>query len=709
MNARQGTNVTWTWGNLGRLAIAIALACGGLIVAGPSQARAAGLLVADGGFGGVLEIESHEAVVTINNGVAVTEVKQVFRNTEDRQVEALYTFPVPKGASVANFSMWIGGKEMVGEVVEKKRAREIYESYKQTRRDPGLLEQTDYKTFEMRIFPIGPRAEQTVKIRYYQEVDCDNDWVTYVYPLSTSSDGRADSRTTGTFSLALHARSNVPIVAMESPSHKKNFAIVKHNAAYYEAGLEISGGSLGRDVVLAYKLSRPTTGVDLIASSERGDDGYFCMTLTAGEELAANDAAMDYLFVLDVSGSMADESKLAISRNCIEAFIDKLAGEDRFEVITFNMRPTMLFRKLTGADAAAKKKASDFLASQSAGGGTVLRGALQTAYKYRDVDRPLNVVVLSDGMTEQGSRAQLLEAIASRPSNIKVFCVGVGNDVNRPLLTQIARDAGGLAAFLSRGDNFDRQAKAFRRKLTRPALTDVKIAIDGGQVYDVEPQRLPNLYHGAPVRMYGRYRRSGKANVVVTAEINGKAYRKTVAVSLPAAEGDNPEIMRMWAWHRVGALMKTGPDGPASQAIEEIVRLGEGYSIATQYTSFIVLENDAEYERWRIKRRNSLLVSRDRKARQKLMADLETMRDQSLAALGPQGAKGPTARNDAKAARTPQQSPAWSNPGPSRPPMRGPSSGGGGGPVGPAGLAVVAVLVGARILRRRKDRTCRRK
>src|SRR5215475_4466213 len=106
----------------------------------PRAASAAGLLIADGGFGGVLEIKEHDVKVTINNGVAVTKVTQLFKNTEQRQVEALYTFPVPKGASVANFSMWINGKEMVGEVVEKQRAREIYNSYKKVRRDPGLLE-----------------------------------------------------------------------------------------------------------------------------------------------------------------------------------------------------------------------------------------------------------------------------------------------------------------------------------------------------------------------------------------------------------------------------------------------------------------------------------------------------------------------------------------------------------------------------------------
>src|SRR4051812_11606407 len=185
----------------------------------PTAADAAGLLIADGGAGGVLEIQEHDVKVSINNGIAVTNVTQVFRNTEQRQVEALYTFPVPKGASVANFSMWIQGKEMVGEVLEKKRAREIYNSYKQQNRDPGLLEQTDFRTFEMRIFPIAAGAEQKVEISYYQELDFDHDWATYVYPLATSTQGKADTRTQGRFAINVDVQSAIPVTALESPSH----------------------------------------------------------------------------------------------------------------------------------------------------------------------------------------------------------------------------------------------------------------------------------------------------------------------------------------------------------------------------------------------------------------------------------------------------------------------------------------------------------
>ena len=167
--------------------LAVLLAMG--LLRPPAQAEASGLLIADGGFGGTLEIKEQRVRVVINNGVAVTEVDQMFQNRENRVVEALYTFPVPRGASVSDFSMWIGGKQMVGEVVEKKRAREIYESYRQVRRDPGLLEQVDYRRFEMRIFPIAAGAEQRVRLVYYQELDFDHDVASYVYPLATTTRG----------------------------------------------------------------------------------------------------------------------------------------------------------------------------------------------------------------------------------------------------------------------------------------------------------------------------------------------------------------------------------------------------------------------------------------------------------------------------------------------------------------------------------------
>jgi Ca-activated chloride channel family protein len=667
--------------------------------------RGAGLLVADGGLGGALEIVEHDVNVTINNGVAVTKVTQVFLNLEDRQVEALYTFPVPRGASVANFSMWINGTEVVGEVLEKQRAREIYNSYKQVRRDPGLLEQVDYRTFEMRIFPIGPKAEQRVEITYYQELEIDHDTLRYVYPLATTTRQDIQAGVTGRFAMQLHVRSMVPIKEVVSPSHAGAFVFATHTEDYVQASLENRGGRLDEDIVLNCTLSRPKTGLDLITSKEKNEDGYFMMTLTAGEDLAAMDDSMDYVFVLDISGSMGNDGKLGLSRESIMAFIDGLETDDRFDVMTFNIQPTTLFGALQPAAGNANTEARRFLDQQSARGGTVLNSAITTAYKYADPDRVLNVVILSDGMTEQRERAALLELIRQRPANCRVFCIGVGNDVNRPLLEQVAEDSGGLAAFLSRGDNYQQAAKAFRRKLMRPAAANLTLTINGLDVYDVEPKTLPNLYHGMPIRIYGRYRGDGQASVQLKGDVRGKAFTSGDTMTFPKVDDSNPEIERMWAWKRVDQLQKEADrTNRRGDVIPEIIHLGETYSIVTEYTSFLVLENDAEYQRWQIERKNARRTGRDRDAQRVRDEQLEMMRNRALSGVGPDAlhlAKNTeVSPTPVPGSSTPSTLPARTAPTQTRDQGRSIDFNVGTGPVGP-----LFILISAWMARRRKHFT----
>ncbi len=598
------------------------------------SAHGAGLLIADGGFGGVLKIEDQTVNVTINNGVAVTNVEQIFVNTEQRTVEALYTFPVPKKASVANFSMWINGKEMIGEVVEKKRAREIYESYKQTRKDPGLLEQVDFKRFEMRIFPILAGAEQRVRITYYQELDYDHDWANYVYPLATTTRGAAADSVSNSFSFSLDVKSQVPIVEMESPSHRQAMAITPYDDHVYRASLETSSGQLNEDVVVAFRVKRPITGLDTIASKEPGQDGFFQMTLTVGEELETVERGMDYVFVLDVSGSMKNRGKLELSRGSIFSFIENLAPEDRFEIITFNEMPEMRYGQLTPVTEDVQAGARSILNSLQARGGTSLRPAIQAAYRYVDPDRPLNVVVLSDGLTETADADALVETIRSRPDNCRLFAIGIGNDVNRPLLRSIAEKSGGLASFLSQGDNFERQSTAFRRKLTRPAIEDVKLTFNSS-IHDVEPIESANIYHGSPRRLYGRYSKGGSVEVRLTGTIMGAPFEKTARIELPEVDDSNPEIERMWASYRVNRLLEDAKHRGDTRAADEIVTLCEQFSIVSEYASFIVLENDAEYQRWNIERRNLARSFRDRAAQRQLKEQLGRLREKALASLGP--------------------------------------------------------------------------
>ena len=299
-----------------------------------------------------------------------------------------------------------------------------------------------------------------------------------------------------------------------------------------------------------------------------------------------------------------------------------------------------------------------------------------------------------------------------------MFCIGVGNDVDRGLLQQIAQDTGGLAAFVSRQDNFERQAAAFRRKLMRPVATDVQVQISGVEAYDLEPKQLPNLYHGMPVRLYGRYKGSGEAKVSVRGKVIDKPIEQSVTMSFPKQDDDNPQIERMWAWHRVDRLLNVADAGGSRTAVlDEIVRLGEGYSIATEYTSFIVLENDGEYQRWKIDRRNVLRTERDRSAQQKVAKQLEALRSKTTVALGPidpdaaPKVDAPVRHvvdNRPQTSARPAPAPAPAQPNRNSRDFNIPSGGGrGGGAIDPVTGAIVLGLAAAAIVAQRRARGSR--
>ncbi|MDD4891661.1 MAG: VIT domain-containing protein, partial [Phycisphaerae bacterium] len=284
-----------------RLAAAFAAAVVAAILALPSPAHAAGLLIPVGGTDS-MAIKNQKVSVHINNGIAVTTVDQVFGNKMNFPQEAVYRFPVPENGSVSNFSLWINGKEVVGEVLESKKARQIYDEITATRRDPGLLEQTNYKWFEMRVSPVPANGEQHIQLSYYQPADYDAGYLVYTYPLETTGVTKAELE--GEFSVLVDVVSQIPMKRVYSPSHEKETLVRQATPQRYRAGVEIAKGRLDRDFVLACQLEREKTGIDLLASRRNGKQGYFMLTVTPSADLDKLAEPINYIFVLDVSGSM---------------------------------------------------------------------------------------------------------------------------------------------------------------------------------------------------------------------------------------------------------------------------------------------------------------------------------------------------------------------------------------------------------------------
>src|SRR6476469_3503736 len=161
----------------------------GMVLVCTGSVQAHGLLIPEEKSLPPLAMLNHKVTIAIEDQVAITRVEQTFRNHTDRDLEATYVFPVPKGASVDKFTMWVNGKETKGELIEAKKAAEIYTSIVRQTRDPGLLEYLGHQMLRLRIYPVPAKGEQKVAVRYSYVAPKEGKLVEYVYPLKT--DGKA--------------------------------------------------------------------------------------------------------------------------------------------------------------------------------------------------------------------------------------------------------------------------------------------------------------------------------------------------------------------------------------------------------------------------------------------------------------------------------------------------------------------------------------
>ena len=154
--------------------------------------------------------------VAIVGQVATTKVEQSYRTTTDRDLEAEYIFPLPAGASVRDFSMWVGGKRFKGEAVDAKAARQTYEDIVRRLQDPGLLEYIGRDLWKVRIYPVLRRGEQKIEITYTSILPAEGEMISYQYLLRT---GQTVRTTEKDFTMVVRIKSEAPLGPIYSPSH----------------------------------------------------------------------------------------------------------------------------------------------------------------------------------------------------------------------------------------------------------------------------------------------------------------------------------------------------------------------------------------------------------------------------------------------------------------------------------------------------------
>jgi Ca-activated chloride channel family protein len=572
-----------------------------LFLAAAAPAMAQGLVIPDEPDQPPLALIRHRVRVDIDRQAATTTVEQVFLNNTDRQLEAQYVFPIPRGATMSRFTMLVNGKEKAGEVVEKNQARQIYNSIVHRAQDPGLLEYLGGEIFRANIFPIAARGSQTITLRFEQIIPAQDALVSYTYPVRAGT--KRGPTVQGEFSLEATVKSAVPILNVYSPSH----AVAVARASDREARVTFSDrrATLDKDFQLYYSVSDKEIGLNLVTfRPDPKQPGYFMLLMAPKSTLQADRIVeRDVVFVVDTSGSMAGE-KIKQARNALKYLVTKLNDGDRFNIVPFASFADAWQKGLVSA----KERRADALAFAEtllAQGGTDIAGALDAAVSnlMTDPSRPSYIVFMTDGKPTMGETTDLKQILAKVQrakggkggESLRLFTWGVGYDVDTHLLDDMANLGAGVSEYVRPEEDIAAKVAAFANKASQPVLTgiDLKVVGDKVQLVNQHPRTLPDLYAGGQLVLLGRYTGDGDVAFQLTGRVNGKTETFTYEGKFASTEPKGAFIELLWAQRRIGHLLdQIRLHGETKELVDDVIRLSKEYGIQTPYTSQLILEDD---------------------------------------------------------------------------------------------------------------------
>jgi Ca-activated chloride channel family protein len=593
-----------------RMAIALALLTG---LALCRTAGATGLLVPEDKALPPLAIKSHRVGVRIEGSVAKTHVSQDFQNSTNRRLEATYIFPLPRDAALTDFAMYINGKRQSGEVVEAGRARGIYQDIVRRMRDPGLLEYLDSGLLRMKVFPIEPKSVTEVEVSYAHTLPFEAGVYEYTFPLKT---GHRASRVLEDHTVSVEIASRQPIKNVYSPTH--DVGVTRKDDHHALAGFEQSGARLDTDFTLFYTVSREDFGLNLLTHRREGEDGYFALMLSPRVELEQGKVMpKDVCLVIDTSGSMQEQDRIASARDAVQFCLRALNPDDRFALVTFSTGVEVYGEGLTQATPEEVDRAVAHVKKLEARGGTDLCNAVLHALgMVPDGERPYLVLLATDGKPTVGVRKPgeiIAKVEEANRANVRVFTFGIAEDLNVLLLDRIAEMTRGYSEYVAPGREIEAKISGLFRKLSHPVLADLRIAYGDVEVQGLYPRRLPDLFRGSQVVAFGRYAGSGDVAIELTGRMSaGRAStpeerRFVYDASFPKASLDNDFLPQLWARRKIGYLLdQIRLHGEEKELTDEVVRLSKEYGIATPYTSYLVLEDEEAYRRHGIVRGGAL-------------------------------------------------------------------------------------------------------
>lgn len=576
----------------------------------------------------------------VSGFIARVKVTQTFYNPTDERIEAVYVFPLPHEAAVDDMTMVIGKRKIVGIIKRRAEARQIYEQALAAGQTAALLEQERPNIFTQSVGNIDPAQEVNIEISYVDVLNYDMGTYEFHFPMVVGPrfipgapigdpqptppelQGKVAPSIPDTtrvpdasrisppvlkpghrnghdISLSLRLDAGVPIQGLKVANHEAE--VVKKGKSRAQVTLSPADSIPNKDFVLRYHVmgKRP----EMAVLSHTGDytdarrlgHGYFMLMIQPKEdERLTKSPPREIVFLLDVSGSMRGHPTEKV-KEAMRDMLKLCRDIDTMQVITFASRTQQLFEKPVPVNNANVAKALDFTRNIRGSGGThMLEGVKRAIDQPIDEERVRIVIMLTDGYI--GNEAEIIEHVGkSCGDQIRFWAIGIGSSPNMFLVDGVARQGGGMGKRLGLQDIAAGLAEEVITRIQRAQLAKINIDWGGLQVAETYPAKIPELWAGRPVILFGRYTGGGAAEIKVNGAVEGEAVSWPLRVTLPENQPSHDVLAKVWARKKIEDLMQQTYYVGSPAVEEEVTAIALDYRLMSQYTSFVAVdEKDAQ-------------------------------------------------------------------------------------------------------------------
>jgi Ca-activated chloride channel family protein len=555
-----------------------------------------------------LPLKSTSVQAAILGVIADVLVTQVYKNEGKRPIEAIYVFPASTRAAVYAMKMTIGERVIIAKIAKREDARREYEDAKQAGKSASLLEQQRPNVFQMNVANIMPKDIIRVELSYTELLVPTDATYEFVYPTVVGprySNQNASEATpseqwienpyfyqgeppVNLLDIAVTLHAGLPIQDVTCSSHKVDVSFEAPDLSNIKLDpSEQHGGN--RDFILKYRLagSRIQTGLLLFQGES---ENFFLLMLQPPKNVhEAEIPPREYIFVVDVSGSMHG-FPLDISKKLLRDLISNIRPTDTFNVVLFAGGSSVMSERSLPATPDHIQRAVNIIERQRGGGGTELVPALEKALALPKTEGySRTIIIATDGYVTVEEKA--FDLIRNNLGNANVFAFGIGSSVNRHLIEGLARVGMGEPFVIAKPQEAPAKAKKFRQLVHSPLLTGMKIDFGGFDVYEVEPPQVPDLFADRPAIVFGKWRGHAQGLIKLQGTSGNRPFEVTLDVNQVKPLSTNSGLRYLWARHRIALLSDYNTLHPRDERVKEVTNLGLTYNLLTAYTSFVAVDS----------------------------------------------------------------------------------------------------------------------